>query len=136
MNPIGVTQSKRRTNVRLFFFLYPINTKKAITLLTFYSIFPNNYIDIYLKALDSDNKPMVGKLIENVKVLDGVEFPLTEVVSFTHTYAGEVIDGEHVVAKGKVEKVIQDGKDDYYRLVVGTTREAIDEYLKLKESPA
>lgn len=33
------------------------------------SIFPNNYIDIYLKALDPDGKPMVGKLIENVKVL-------------------------------------------------------------------
>ena len=33
------------------------------------SIFPNNYIDIYLKILDPDGKPMVGKLIENVKVL-------------------------------------------------------------------
>ena len=33
------------------------------------SIFPNNYIDIYLKVLDLDGKPMVGKLIENVKVL-------------------------------------------------------------------
>lgn len=33
------------------------------------SIFPNNYIDLYLKALDADGKPMVGKLIENVKVL-------------------------------------------------------------------
>ncbi len=33
------------------------------------SIFPNNYIDIYLKVLDADGKPMVGKLIENVKVL-------------------------------------------------------------------
>ena len=33
------------------------------------SIFPNNYIDIYFKALDQDGKPMVGKLIENVKVL-------------------------------------------------------------------
>ena len=33
------------------------------------SIFPNNYIDIYLKALDADGKPMVGKLLENVKVL-------------------------------------------------------------------
>ena len=74
--------------------------------------------------------------IENVKILDGVDYPLKEVVSFTHTYAGEVIDGEHVIAKGKVEKVITQGKDDYYRLVVGTTREAIDEYLKLKESPA
>lgn len=33
------------------------------------SIFPNNYIDIYLKVLDADGKPMVGKLIENIKVL-------------------------------------------------------------------
>ena len=74
--------------------------------------------------------------IENLKILDGVEAPIKEVVSFTHTYAGEVIDGEHVIAKGKVEKVITQGKDDYYRIVVGTNREAIDEYLKLKESPA
>ena len=74
--------------------------------------------------------------IENVEVLDGVDFPLTEVVSFTHTYAGEVIDGEHVIAKGKVEKVIVNGEFSHYRIVVGTTREAIDEYLKLKESPA
>ena len=58
------------------------------------------------------------------------------VVSFTHTYAGEVIDGEHVLAKGKVEKVISEGKKDSYRLVVGTTRESMDEYVKLKESPA
>lgn len=74
--------------------------------------------------------------IENVKVIDGVNVPLDEVVSFTHTYAGEVIDGEHVIAKGKVEKVIVNGEFSHYRLVVGTTREAIDEYLKLKESPA
>ena len=74
--------------------------------------------------------------IENLKILDGVEAPISEVVSFTHTYAGEVIDGEHVVAKGKVEKVISEGKKDSYRLVVGTTRESMDEYVKLKESPA
>ncbi|MBR0271927.1 MAG: DNA polymerase subunit beta [Methanobrevibacter sp.] len=74
--------------------------------------------------------------IENLEVLEGVEKDIVEVVSFTHTYAGEVVDGEHVIAKGKVEKVIQDGKEDYYRLVVGTTREAIDEYLKLKIPPA
>ena len=60
---------------------------------------------------------------------------LNEVVSFTHTYAGEVIDGEHIIAKGKVEKVIVNNEVSHYRLVVGTTREAIDEYLKLKEIP-
>ena len=71
--------------------------------------------------------------IENVKLIDGVDFDLSEVVSFTHTYAGEVVDGEHVVAKGKVEKVIVNGETSHYRLVVGTTREAVDEYLKLKD---
>lgn len=74
--------------------------------------------------------------IENIEVLEGVDVEFTEVVSFTHTYAGEVIDGEHVIAKGKVEKVIVNGEFRNYRLVVGTTREAIDEYLKLKESPS
>ena len=33
------------------------------------SIYPNNYIDIYMKALNEDGQLMVGKLIENVKVL-------------------------------------------------------------------
>jgi hypothetical protein len=33
------------------------------------SIFPNNYIDIYLKALNADGKIIFGKLVENIKVL-------------------------------------------------------------------
>ena len=33
------------------------------------SIFPNNYIDIYMKANNEEGKLMVGKLIENIKVL-------------------------------------------------------------------
>lgn len=88
-----------------------------------------------ISALGAFDNPSLYT-IENVKVIDGVDVPLTEVVSFTHTYAGEVVDGEHVVAKGKVEKVIVNGEFSHYRIVVGTTREAIDEYLKLKESPA
>lgn len=73
--------------------------------------------------------------IEDLKIIDGVDAPIEEIVSFTHTYAGEVEDGEEVVARGKVEKVIKNGSDVSYRLVVGTTRESIDEYIKLKESP-
>ena len=34
------------------------------------SIFPGNYIDIYMKAINEDGKLMVGKLFENIKVLD------------------------------------------------------------------
>lgn len=33
------------------------------------SIFPGNYIDIYMKAERKDGKLMVGKLLENIKVL-------------------------------------------------------------------
>lgn len=33
------------------------------------SIFPENYIDIYMKANNEEGKLMVGKLIENIKVL-------------------------------------------------------------------
>lgn len=33
------------------------------------SIYPGNYIDIYMKATRQDNRLMVGKLLENVKVL-------------------------------------------------------------------
>lgn len=33
------------------------------------SIYPNNYIDIYMKAYNEDNTLMVGKLFENIKVL-------------------------------------------------------------------
>lgn len=33
------------------------------------SIFPNNYIDIYMKAQNNDGVLMVGKLISNIKVL-------------------------------------------------------------------
>ena len=85
-----------------------------------------------VSALQAFDNPSLYT-VENVKVLEGEDFAISEVVSFTHTYAGEVVDGEHAVAKGKVEKVIVDGKHSHYRLVVGTTREAIDEYLKLTE---
>jgi len=33
------------------------------------SIFPGNYINIYFKALDEEKKIMIGKLVENIKVL-------------------------------------------------------------------
>ena len=82
----------------------------------------------------TDNRPYKTRN-KNVKITNGPDLPIKEVVSFTHTYAGEVVDSEHVIAKGKVEKVIKNSKDSHYRLVVGTTREAVDEYLKLKKSP-
>jgi len=63
---------------------------------------------------------------------------INEIVSFTHTYAGQAIEEERIIAKGKVERVLKDiqGKTEKsYRLVVGTTRESIDEFIKLKNIP-
>ncbi len=45
------------------------------------------------------------------------------------------LHGEEVVARGLVEKVMKNGEFEKYRLLVGTTRESINEYIKLKESP-
>ncbi len=84
-------------------------------------------------ALESFDNPAVYE-ISNMVYVDGVEYPITELASFTHTYAGEVLEGEEVVARGKVEKVIKEDKS-YYRIVVGTTRESLNEFIKLDESP-
>lgn len=85
-------------------------------------------------ALGSFDNPATYE-IEDVELLEGPDVEITSLASFTHTYAGEVLDGEEVVARGKVEKVRTKEKEDSYRIVVGTTRESLDEYIKLKKSP-
>ena len=87
-------------------------------------------------AIASFDNPATYK-IKDLKVLEAIGEEkkiiekITELVSFTHTYAGQAIEEEIIIAKGKVEKVIKN-KDIGYRLVVGTTRESIDEFIKLK----
>lgn len=44
---------------------FPVNTDTTYG----NSMFPNNYVDIYMKANRNDGKLMVGKLLENVKIL-------------------------------------------------------------------
>ncbi|MFQ6135966.1 MAG: nucleotidyltransferase domain-containing protein [Candidatus Hydrothermarchaeales archaeon] len=52
---------------------------------------------------------------------------IKEVVSYTHTYAGQAFEGEDIKVSGFLERVW--GKA--YRIVVGTTREARGEYIKV-----
>jgi predicted nucleotidyltransferase len=82
-----------------------------------------------IDSLASFDNPAVYK-VDEVKILDGPDVPVTEVASFTHTYAGQARDGEIITARGKLEKVI--GENVSYRLIVGTTRESIGEYIQLK----
>lgn len=81
-------------------------------------------------ALAAFDNPAVYQ-VEDVKILDGLQVPIKEVASYTHTYSGQAREGEKILARGKLEKVI--GKKTHYRLIVGTTRESLGEYVKLKD---
>jgi len=94
-------------------------------------------------AIASYDNPAIYK-VKNLDVLEIDEGDIKnigkidEIASFTHTYAGQAIEEERIIAKGKIEKVLKytDGnKKENYRLVVGTTRESIDEFIKLKNLP-
>ncbi|NOZ76374.1 MAG: DNA polymerase subunit beta [Euryarchaeota archaeon] len=54
---------------------------------------------------------------------------VSEVVSFTHTYAGQAREGEKIEVQGYLEEVR--GRRNTFRIVVGTTREAEGEYIKV-----
>ncbi|WNY23455.1 hypothetical protein MmiHf6_07620 [Methanimicrococcus hongohii] len=49
---------------------------------------------------------------------------IDEIYSYTHTYAGQALKGEKIRARGIVEEI-----DDKKRLVIGTSREAEDEWM-------
>nr|WP_225369793.1 hypothetical protein [Methanobrevibacter arboriphilus] len=94
-------------------------------------------------AIASFDNPATYK-VKDLKVLevdDGNEKlinKVNEISSFTHTYAGQAIENERIIAKGKVERVLKgkgQNKEESYRLIVGTTRESINEYIKLKNIP-
>lgn len=80
-------------------------------------------------AIAAYDNPAVYK-VEDVKILRGPEVLIEEVASYTHTYSGQAVEGERIVARGKLEKVMNETTS--YRLIVGTTRESIGEYIKLK----
>lgn len=59
-------------------------------------------------------------------VVDDAMIP--EVISFTHTYTGQAKAGETIEVSGAVERDVATGK---CRLIVGSTREAEGEYIKV-----
>jgi len=81
-------------------------------------------------ALAAYDNPAVYK-VEDVSIIDGShKVQINEVASYTHTYSGQAQEGERIIARGKLERVIN--KNITHRLIVGTTREASGEYIKLK----
>ncbi|MEA1866420.1 MAG: hypothetical protein U9N46_14750, partial [Euryarchaeota archaeon] len=56
--------------------------------------------------------------------VDMIDHPvISEILCYTHTYAGQALAGETVEARGMMEELI----DHRRRLVVGTSRESVDE---------
>ena len=59
-------------------------------------------------------------------LIDNVEF--SDIISFTHTYVGQAQQGETIEVSGAVERDSATGKR---RLIVGSSREAKGEYIKV-----
>lgn len=94
-------------------------------------------------AIASFDNPATYKVkdLNVLKVIEGDKNlikEISEISSFTHTYAGQSIEKEEIIAKGKVERSLKkttNGEEESYRLIVGTTRESINEFIKLKNIP-
>ncbi|MBE8540214.1 nucleotidyltransferase domain-containing protein [Geoglobus acetivorans] len=107
----------------------------------------NTYFDLlYVRGYGELDKPIpekTGEKLGKMKVIAEVtddtsifDYPayypidhekIKAVLSYTHTYAGQVFKGEVAEAYGVLEEI----NGDYY-LIVGTTRETDDEYLVSK----
>jgi hypothetical protein len=59
--------------------------------------------------------------LANVEILEGTTAePIEEIVSFRGRFCEHARSGETVIAEGKVERVQQQGKDDHFRLLLGS----------------
>jgi len=58
--------------------------------------------------------------IKDLEILDGVHFPIEEIVSFRGRFCEQARNNEAIIAQGKVEKVSSDKlKREYFRLLLG-----------------
>jgi len=59
--------------------------------------------------------------LTNVQIIQGNKGdPIEEIVSFRGRFCEQAKSGETVIAEGKVERVQQQGKDDHFRLLLGS----------------
>ncbi|MCJ7721571.1 hypothetical protein MUO98_04110 [Candidatus Bathyarchaeota archaeon] len=59
--------------------------------------------------------------LANVKIVEGPKVePIDKIVSFRGRFCEQAKSGEAVIAEGKLERVQQEGKDDHFRLLLGS----------------
>jgi len=84
---------------------------------------PEGNVRIKATVLDDSESlftPCSYKLA-NVEILEGTKAePIEEIVSFRGRFCEHARSGEAVIAEGKVERVQQQGKDDHFRLLLGS----------------
>lgn len=98
---------------------------------------PLGKIKIKCKILDDSNSYALPAIytVDDVQFLEGDEVNIEKIVSFTHTYTGIVKNKERVIASGVCEEVTKKDSSKIYNLIIGTTRESLNEYIKLEENP-
>ncbi len=77
-----------------------------------------------IEATIADDSQMIFTpskyLIKNVKTLKGkTPEPLTEIVSFRGRFCEQANRGERIIAKGKMERVLEPSRKEHFRLLVG-----------------
>lgn len=72
--------------------------------------------------------------IKDAQTLNGKKSPITEIASLTHTYSGQVKNNEKIIARGRQERIIKKERIIGQRLLIGTTREALNEFIKIKNN--
>ena len=61
--------------------------------------------------------------ITNVRILRGPQVDhIEEIVSYRGRFCEQAKNGEKVIAEGEIERVKQEGKDDYFRVLLGSKR--------------
>ena len=59
--------------------------------------------------------------LSNVKIINRSKVePLEEIVSFRGRFCEQAKTGENVIAEGKLERIQQEGKNDHFRLLLGS----------------
>lgn len=98
---------------------------------------PLENIRIKCRIVDDKNSyatPAIYK-VSDVEFLEGDVVNIEKIVSYTHTYTGIVKNNEEVIASGVCEEVTKKDSSKVYNLLIGSTRESLNEYVKLSESP-
>ena len=77
--------------------------------------------------------------VEDSRIISGSSknYPVSMIASYSNDFVLQAFDGEKIVASGMLEKVEPlDGKDSYYRLVIGYFDSYIDrrkqEFIKVE----